>query len=166
MCAQGGWVPEVYFEAGCGGNVYSVPRSACLHREDVARLEYDGRLVRLSCTEDFRVQEVEFVKEAEFFGIGGREFVVWNAQLIIDRSRPLQFWGSWRPLIPKLEAAAAANALLEVSLPEEEYQSLLKGGLDALKRMLTPRAASLVYLSPAQGGVPTLQLFRTGRCPA
>ncbi len=132
---------------------------------DVVRLD-DGTTLSLTVVGDSWVSSATKLEPTGMFQ--GR---VWKASLVfVEKDSTSMFQGDWDTLLPKINAAAAVNTLFVVRLPQEEYSRLLDGGLDDLKRKLSPRAASLVALNDHSSidydsTDPALDLYRTGSCP-
>lgn len=92
-----------------------------------------------------------------------------QAERIFDASNdpPRQFTGDWEEHLRLLNIAAAANVVLYVDVPPEEYKRLHANGekeLEALKGKLSERAASLLYLFDYGDGQRYVQMCHTGSC--
>ncbi|MBU0534828.1 hypothetical protein KKC62_01455 [Patescibacteria group bacterium] len=92
-----------------------------------------------------------------------------TARVVISADDTFQreFKGNWKPLIELINIAAAVNTLFTIILTNEEFHRLKKGGLAKMEKKFSKRAFSLLYLydSYVEEGKPSLELFRTGRCP-
>ena len=153
-------MPATYFEYPYQGNIYVIDIDECELRNGKLVKLPNGNLINITVSEGYfpRIDENTTTQKKPITAL-----VVIGADDTFTR----EFTGDWEPLIELINIAAAVNTLFAVILIKKEYRRLEAGGLAKMKKDFSERAFALLSLQEdyIRDGKPSLELFRTGRCP-